>query len=74
MSLWYNKKFSRHHMKKLKRVAEVFFFFFFFCSMWHMGSYFPDQGLNRCIGSVDHWTAREGPKMSFDHILFNPVY
>ena len=38
MSLWYNKKFSRHHMKKLKRVAEVFFFFFFSapCGIWDL--------------------------------------
>ena len=39
MSLWHNEKSSRHHIKKLRTVAEMKFFFFFFsalCGIWDL--------------------------------------
>ena len=40
---------------------SLFFFFFFFgCTMWHVGSQFPDQGLNSCPLHWKHWVLTIG--------------
>ena len=33
-------------LKFLHFLKSILFFFFFFLAMWHVGSYFPNQGLN----------------------------
>ena len=46
---------------------SLFLFFFFGHISWYVGSQFPDQERNPCIGSVEfnHWTAKEVPLILF---------
>ena len=34
-------------------------------ALWHVGYYFPDQGLNLCPLDCNHWTPREVPCHDF---------
>ena len=50
-------------------------FFFFGCTMQHVGSWFPDQGLNWGppavdVWSLNHWIAREVPEFCFPSWCF----
>ena len=52
------------------RTLLTIFLFFFGYTVWHAGSWFPDQGLNPCPPAVEarspnHWTAREFPLLTF---------
>ena len=41
--------------------------------MWHVGSYFPDQGSNQCSlqweHSLNHWSAMERPAYTLDYLF-----
>ena len=49
----------------------VFWFFFFGHTAYHVGSQFPNPGLNLCppaveVQSLNHWTTREVPEIDLN--------